>query len=198
MTVTIDDVRLPTEIEQGAKGGPRWLTSVADLANGKEARNQQWQEPKYNYDIGYGIQYAEDYALVLNFFMARRGRKRGFRFKDWTDFTGNNELIGTGNGAITTFQLIRNYTDTIAPYVRNIYFPVSGTVAVFNNGATATGWSVSTSGLVTFTTAPVAGHLITANFEFDVPVRFDNDQLSLAIDTFNTASIPSIPIIELK
>jgi uncharacterized protein (TIGR02217 family) len=41
------------------------------------------------------------------------------------------------------------------------------------------GWSVdTTTGLVTFGTPPVLGVEVTADFEFDVPVRFDTDHMA--------------------
>ena len=62
-----------------------------------------------------------------------------------------------------------------------------------------TGWSVDTpTGVVTFTVAPGAGVVVAAGFEFDVPARFDIDELDGTWDTVNTRSVPNIPIIEIR
>ena len=62
-----------------------------------------------------------------------------------------------------------------------------------------TGWSVNTTtGSVTFTTAPGAGVAITAGFEFDVPVRFDTDMLDVTLDLERLGSITSIPLLEIR
>lgn len=45
---------------------------------------------------------------------------------------------------------------------------------------------------------PAAGAPVTAGFEFDTPVRFDEDQLAVSLDSFFSGSIPKIPIVELK
>ena len=46
--------------------------------------------------------------------------------------------------------------------------------------------------------APPAGAVVTAGFEFDVPVRFDVDQLDVTLDMERLGTISSIPLIEVK
>ena len=61
------------------------------------------------------------------------------------------------------------------------------------------GWTVdTTTGSVTFATAPGAGVPITAGFEFDVPVRFDTDMLDVTLDIERLGSITSIPLLEIR
>ena len=61
------------------------------------------------------------------------------------------------------------------------------------------GWSVNaTTGVVTFSTAPAAGVQVTADFEFDVPVRFDTDHMAVTIETFRLHRWQQIPIVELR
>ncbi len=45
--------------------------------------------------------------------------------------------------------------------------------------------------------APPNGHPVTAGFEFDVPVRFDIDHLSLSLTAFKAGQIPTIPLVEV-
>jgi uncharacterized protein (TIGR02217 family) len=140
---------------------------------------------------------------------ARNGRLYGFRFKDWADFKSclpsqtpgpTNQPIGTGNGAATLFQLTKRYTSGAQSWSRVITKPVAGTVTIALNGTPqASGWSVSTTtGLMTFVTAPAVGVAITAGFEFDVPVRFETDALDVTLDLERLGSITSIPLIELR
>ena len=55
-----------------------------------------------------------------------------------------------------------------------------------------------TSKIVTFTPAPANLTVITADFEFDVPVRFDTDRLSARLDDYGVNSWNDIPLIEVK
>ena len=84
--------------------------------------------------------------------------------------------------------------------MRRIVKPVTGTVRVARGGVeTVAGWSVNaTSGVVTFAAAPGAGVLVTAGFEFDVPVRFDTDRLDVTWDLDRLGSIASIPLVEVR
>ena len=89
-----DEVRLPTNIEIGAQGGPQFNTTIIALSSGFEKRNINWADSKGTWDIGYSIRYKEDLDIVIQFFYARRGRANGFRFKDWSDFELPQQLIG--------------------------------------------------------------------------------------------------------
>jgi uncharacterized protein (TIGR02217 family) len=61
------------------------------------------------------------------------------------------------------------------------------------------GWSIDvTTGLVTFGAAPAAGVEVTADFAFDVPVRFDTDHMVVTIETYRLHNWQQIAIVELK
>ena len=44
---------------------------------------------------------------------------------------------------------------------------------------------------------PSAAHAFRAGFEFDVPVRFDADEIAVNLKTFLAGDIASIPIVEI-
>ncbi|MAU52230.1 MAG: glycoside hydrolase family 24 [Roseovarius sp.] len=203
------EVRFPDDISRGARGGPERRTQIVELASGDEERNASWANSRRRYDVAYGIRRADDLAAVVAFFEARNGRLHGFRFKDWADYKSclpsqsvapTDQPIGTGDGATTTFQLVKRYASGSQTWVRMITKPVAGTVRVALDGAEQLGgWSVDpTTGLVTFESAPAAGVAITAGFEFDVPVRFDTDALDVTLDLERLGSITSIPLLEIR
>lgn len=208
------DVRLDEDIETGAKGGPVFKTVVLGALSGREQRNIEWQYPRHVWNLGYGMQTREQYMEVVSFFYARRGRGYGFRFKDWTDYTSGNgadpedgdnadnrALIALATGG-TAFQLYKFYADSGATFTRKITRPVDGTTRIWVNDVevTATGaFTVSLSGgIVTFAVAPSGGSEIEAFFHFDVPVRFDIDNLEINVKWWNAATVPDITIVELR
>jgi uncharacterized protein (TIGR02217 family) len=73
-------------------------------------------------------------------------------------------------------------------------------VKVFLDGTLrASGWSVdTTTGIVTFGTAPTLGVEVTADFAFDVPVRFDTDHMAVTIESYRLHAWQQIPIVELR
>ncbi|SIS76627.1 DUF2460 domain-containing protein [Phaeovulum vinaykumarii] len=203
------EVRFPDNISRGARGGPERRTQIVELASGDEERNASWANSRRRYDVAYGIRRADDLAAVVAFFEARNGRLHGFRFKDWGDYKSclpsgtpapTDQAIGTGDGATTTFQLVKRYVSGSQTWVRTITKPVAGSVTVaLNDASQASGWSVdTTTGVITFTTAPGSGVAITAGFEFDVPVRFDTDVLDVTLDLERLGSITSIPLLEIR
>jgi uncharacterized protein (TIGR02217 family) len=204
------EVRFPDDISRGARGGPERRTQVVELASGDEERNASWADSLRRYDAAYGIRRADDLAAVVAFFEARNGRLHGFRWKDWGDFksglpsapvTPIDQALGVGDGATRSFQLTKRYASGAQSWTRTIVKPVAGTVRVALAGLEPLGssWSVSVStGVVTFDSAPAAGVLVTAGFEFDVPVRFDTDRLDVTWDLDRLGSIASIPLVEVR
>ena len=203
------EVRFPDNISRGARGGPERRTQVVELASGAEERNASWANSRRRYDVAYGIRRADDLAAVVAFFEARNGRLHGFRFKDWGDYKSclpsqapgpQDQVIGEGDGSTTVFQLVKRYASGSQSWTRAIAKPVAGSVRVALDGAEqASGWNVdTTTGIVTFDTAPASGAAITAGFEIDVPVRFDTDTLDVTLDLERLGSITSIPLLEIR
>lgn len=199
--MSFDEVRLPEDIERGARGGPSFNTTVAAIDSGFEKRNINWTRERNNWNLGYGIQDKAGYTRITNFFRLRRGRAYGFRFKDWSDFEIMAGNIGTGNNSDTEFQIRKQYTDALRTYNRPIQKIVAGSYTVFVNSVEqteVTNYSIDlNTGVVTFTSAPGNGLPITITCEFDIPVRFDTDEMDLDIQLIEAGQVPNIPIVEL-
>ena len=207
------EVRFPTAISFGATGGPERRTGVVTLASGYEERNQRWADSRRAYNAGYGVKTSDDLHKVIEFFEERRGRLHGFRWRDQLDHKSCAPLaalspldqeIGIGNGTIATFQLTRRYGSEHAPYTRPVRKPVAGSVRVAVAGVElgeGTGFTCEpASGIVTFLPGaiPTAGAVVTAGFEFDVPVRFDTDKIEASMRGLGHGEIPHIPVVEIR
>ena len=180
------EIQFPPDISYGSKGGPGFKTDIVTTDSGAEQRVSKWSTPRRSYDVAYGVKSLADMQRVITFYTARLGAAYGFRYKDHLDYTSSitgplftpafiDQQIGVGDGVKTTFQLIKTYNDGYITRQRTLTKPVAGTVLIGVGGAQQTsGWSVNTAtGIVTFTNAPAYGLVITAGYEFDVPVRFD-------------------------
>lgn len=205
------EVRFPTGVSKGSSGGPRRITDIVTLRSGFEQRNSIWANSRRFYNAGLGLRNLKDLYEVLEFFEARRGRLHGFRYKDWSDYkskdptaavTNNDIQIGVGDGTTVNFQLSKIYSDAGGSWTRIIKKPVQGSVVVALNGSAQTEGSNFTvdytTGIVTFSAAPGNGVSVTAGFEFDVPVRFDVDQIMVNVEQFNAGAIPDIDIVEIR
>ncbi len=208
--MAFDNVRFPTAVARGASGGPERRTEIVSTASGREERNSRWSHSRRRYDVGVGIKSLGDLHNVINFFEARRGRLHAFRFKDHVDFkscaavatpSATDQVVGLGTGSLAAFQLVKTYGAPDRPYARTIIAPVSGTVLVAVNAAATTQFTLNAmTGVVTFNAGqiPAAGATVTAGFEFDVPVRFDTDQISINLTHFAAGEVPEIPLIEVR
>jgi uncharacterized protein (TIGR02217 family) len=208
--MSFHEVKFPPQIARGAVGGPGFKTTIFAAASGYEQRNIAWSKARGRWQVGHRIKTPAQFGEVLAFFAARMGRAYGFRFKDWLDYRSTTDMqvavsptdqvIGTGDGSEVAFQLIKTYGSGGHSYVREINKPVAGTVRVALDAVEQmSGWSVdTTTGVVTFTTPPGADVAISTGFEFDVPARFDLDELDGTWDTVNTRSVPNIPIFEIR
>lgn len=196
--------RFPTEISYGSAGGPAFLTNVFESSSGFEQRTLLWSEARAKYNVATGIKDKVDMDEVLKFFFNVRGKSIGFRFKDWADFQITAQNIGTGDGATTQFNLVKTYVTGAYTYTRRIYKPVSGTITGVTVGGVAktlgTDFTVNfTTGVFTFTSPPPgAAAIVVGAAEFDVPVRFDTDELPITHEAWLAESLSNIPLVELK
>ncbi len=194
------EIQFPPKIAYGASGGAEFNTSISTTFAGFEQRNINWQKSRGKWDISTGIKTKSDMDSVIAFFRARYGKAHGFRFKDWSDYQATGQVLGTGNGTQTAFQLVKNYISGAGSYAREIKKPVAGTVQIYLNAVLQTsGFTINTTtGVVTFSTAPASGVVVSSDFEFDVPVRFDTDQISVRADGPGIFTWDSVPIVEIR
>lgn len=208
--MAFDNVRLPTNISRGASGGPERRTDVVSTASGREERNSRWTHSRRRYNIGFGVKTVQQLQDVIAFFEGRRGKLHAFRFKDHTDFKScgaiatpqkTDQVLGTGTGTQAAFQLVKHYGAPSRDYMRTIVAPVVGTVLLAVNGVASSAFTLdAATGIVTFDAGniPANGAIVTAGFEFDVPVRFDTDEITVNLNHFEAGEIPEIPLIEVR
>jgi uncharacterized protein (TIGR02217 family) len=195
------EVRFPTDIAYGSTGGPEYSTDIVITQGGYEQRNANWSQARAKYNVAHGVKTQTQLNALLAFFRARKGRADGFRYKDWLDYQAIGQALGIGDGVTTIFQLKKHYTSGSVTESRIITKPVNGTIAVYFNGVLQSAFlyiANFTTGQITFTSAPALDVVITSDFEFDVPVRFDTDRLSASIDDYAVQSWSNIPLLEVR
>jgi uncharacterized protein (TIGR02217 family) len=207
------DVSLPEDFEYQGISGAGFSTIVQETASGHEFRVARQSQGRHRFRLRKALQTPTQAQAIKAFGLGRRGSLHSFRLKDWADYStatdgksapsSTDTIIGTGNGTVNTFQLIKVYDPTgAAPYQRTITLPVSNTVTVSVDGVTlaASDFTVSSTGEVTLDQTPSTGVVVRAGCEFDVPVRFESnvDQLmQLQADAFDVWSLPQLDCIEV-
>lgn len=189
-----DDMLFPIALGREAEVAPEVSTAIVTSAGGHEMRNAEWAEARLRYDVGPGVRSEADIAALLGFFRARMGPARGFRLRDPFDFSGDGELLGTGDGAQAVFPLVKHYGGV----TRRITRPVGGSVRVAVGGVATGAFTLGGGGVVTLDMAPGEGMAVTASFLFDVPVRFAEDRLTVSRATFLAGAAASVPLVEIR
>lgn len=195
------------------QGGPTFNNYVHPAIAGKEQRVRVRNLCRWRWTAGYSILNYEESAgtfqAVNALFIAHIGSLFPFPFKPHGDSTLTDELIGTGDGFEDEFQITKTYdpgtllgASPVRTYVREIYLPRSGLVVKVNNvtKTLTTDYTISSTGLITFTAPPSNGHSVKVTGEYDVPVRFDlgpDEPLPMTINEAGLAQIEPFPIIEL-
>lgn len=207
----IDDIRLPEDWSRGSAGGPGFLTDSVRMVSGEIDRDERWEHELAQYDIAHNMKSPGDIAEIRKFHRLRRGSSRGFLLKDWLEYTSAedgesdpdplDQPLGTGDGAETVFAIVKRYSDTVTSYDRPIAWTVEGTVVVAVDGVELDPADFTVqrgAGTITFDAAPVDEAELTCGFEFDVPVHFVEDVVSVVYDAPAMRSIGQIPIEELR
>jgi uncharacterized protein (TIGR02217 family) len=159
---------------------PVWKTTIKPTASGREFRTSLMSYPRYRFTLQYeflrdGAAFNE-YQQLFGLFDKMGGAYDTFLFSDPNDNAVGGQLIGTGNGSTTAFQLVRTLGGASVPV-----FDVNGAPQIFKAGALQTvgsNYTLSATGLVTFTVAPTSGQAITWSGSYYWRCRFEADEMT--------------------
>lgn len=175
----------------GWSGGPEFNTRIQVLMNGRERRNADWANGRNKYTLPFLNLGTEQYRSLRQVFEVSRGMLHGFLYFDPLDNEAVNELIGTGDGIRTEYQLSKfSQLDGVfyQRQIRALFTPNadgSATQAVPTvtvNGAPSAVTVDYERGLIFFAVAPANGAVIRWSGSFSVWVRFNQDWMPFSID----------------
>jgi uncharacterized protein (TIGR02217 family) len=127
--MTFFDIRLPTDISYGAVGGPEFSTTLSTTKSGSEVKIKNWSQPRYKYNIMYGLKNRNQMQKLINFFNVCQGKSAHFRYKDWLDYIATDSFVANGDGVKTKFPLVKQYNFEKYTMARTINLPIISTIA---------------------------------------------------------------------
>jgi uncharacterized protein (TIGR02217 family) len=157
-------------------------TAVVTTDNGLVNPHERWDRVKNSWNLSWG----PSSSYVQNLFTVCR-TSRGFLLVSPLAYervaTGQllrNTVTGLnlGDGSTTTFQLQVISSTTAHSVVRDVSYPLTGTLVAYKNGVSATATVNLTTGVVTFGSAPGSGVVPTADFQYAWPVKFTSTSIS--------------------
>jgi uncharacterized protein (TIGR02217 family) len=184
----------PIAMSKGLKKNPIFNTVVQRPVAGKgvaAASLQAYPTWTFEFDAdritGNEATVSSTIATFMGLHMASNGRTFPFLFLDPQDSTVTqstsamlNVTAGAaapmgleGDGVSTQFQLARVIGGTGYDIIQNVV----GTPVVYVNGSATVAFSISSTGVITFTVAPASSAVLTWTGSFYFYVRFDEDEL---------------------
>ena len=153
---------------------PRFKTSVQQASSGKEIRLALMSYPIWEFTLTFevlrGANGFSEIQTLMGFFLARLGMYDSFLFDDPSDDTATNSAFGTGDGTTTAFQLTRSMGGFAEP-IQNL----NSAPSIYINGSLTTAYTLGSTGIITFTTAPASGAVLTWSGTFYFRCRFLDD-----------------------
>jgi uncharacterized protein (TIGR02217 family) len=184
---------------------PTWSTRIQTAISGKETRQADWGYPRYSYEVNYDfLRSAPSFAelqTLIGFINSMQGQFGTFLYTDDDDNAVTGQQIDTGDGSTVTFALIRSFGGYIEPVSRvnalhNVYLAgvvqSPATYSVTDDAANESGSSI------TFTTAPAAGTVITADFSYYWRCRFSADTTDFTKFLYGLSSVSSLKFESVK
>jgi uncharacterized protein (TIGR02217 family) len=213
MCFEFHEIILDPKYAPNAEGGPEFGNKLFESPdNGLDAISVGRAKARHRYTVEWQNLIDQSRIRMRNLFYTIGGMRGGFRLVPPDDDSLNNELIGTGDGVVTSWKLIKTYSVSALPeyggetlsYERRIVKPVFGTMTFWANMTQLTEVSGPpiagqvkmdyTSGVIT-TAALSNGVVLKASGRFHVPVRFGGDYFNPKYDV--AADWSGIELIEI-
>jgi len=174
---------------------PEWKTVVHQSVNGKESRTAMMSFPIWNFQLTYNTlrttKNNNELSTVLGFYNQMQGSYDTFLYLDPDDSTATSQNIGIGNGTNKNFQLVRYMGNFIEPIQNPFNF------TVYINGVSTTAYTI-TNGLITFTTAPTSGQVVSWSGSFYYRCRFTDDTQDYDQFLYNMYEVKKISLRSVK
>lgn len=161
---------------------PTWKTLVQEAVSGKDSAIGLQQYPIYEWELDFELLdnslAVSELKKIEGLFNAMNGRFDTFLFTDPRFNTAADEQFGIGDGAKTAFQVTAAFKNSGGPGAPEIIQNFNGTPTIKKAGVTQTSptnYTMGPTGIVTFTTAPGSGQVLTWSGSFYYRCRFLTD-----------------------
>jgi len=192
----------------GVTKTPTFQTRIQRAVSGRELRALDYPYPLWQFALIYDFLRDDleagydELRTLLGFFMLCQGAFGTFLFQDPSDYRATGQQIGVGDASTTVFQLQRAI-GTILPgggFLEPIVAP-EVVSAVYLNGVVQDPVTYSVdpdTGLMTFSTAPSAALIITADFTYYFRCRFIDDKYDFENFSYRLWQLKKLTFISVR
>ncbi len=156
--------------------------SIVESFDGVQQVIQHRDHDRLRVTANFSVMNTTDKNSLVDFFAARKGAYDTFLYKDYRKFDVVSEVIGTGDGSTLTYQLTEDGFDrwNIAAGTLTLWTGVTEQVG----GGTDYSVTMTDSGQIVYTSAPVSDAAITASYQYHRRMRFVSDFLAIREDSY--------------
>lgn len=156
-----------------------WNTLRRQTTSGRTYTGSFMVYPNYRFTLAYDLLRKSatktEYQTLMAFFNTMKGGYDSFLFTDPDDYSVTADTFGTGDGSTTAFQLFRSFGTFVDPI-----FDLNGAPSIYVDGvlkSTPGDYSISATGVVTFTSAPANNKPLTWTGSYYWRCGFDDDEM---------------------
>lgn len=184
------------------KRTPIWSTIKQPSISGQDVRLPLWSYPKWRYELQIEVLRSaaafSEFQSLVGLYNSVNGPAGVFSYADPSDGIATAQPFGVGNGAITTFQLVR----TLGGFTEPVFAPGAVSISAETVGGTAVvspaSYSIGPAGVVTFNAAPAAGTTLIWTGAFSWLCQFDEDEMQLSQDYASIWSTSGLKFTTVK
>jgi uncharacterized protein (TIGR02217 family) len=152
---------------------PVFSTLIQTATDLSELRATFMSEPVYDITLTYDILRSDSHAefqSLSGFFESRQGSFDSFLFTDLNDSTANAQVFAVADGVSSNYQLLRTLGGANA-IVKNL----NGAPTITVNNVSNSSFTVSNTGVIQFSTPPVANAVLRWTGSYYLRARFSED-----------------------
>jgi uncharacterized protein (TIGR02217 family) len=187
---------------------PTFQTRIQRAVSGRELRALDYPYPLWQFTLVFDLLRDnpaagyDELQTLMGFFMLCQGAFGTFLFRDPSDDQVTGQQIGIGNASANVFQLQRAMGAKLpgGGFLEPIAAPDIVT-AVYLDGITQSPGSYNVdpdTGLVTFSTAPGSGLIITADYSYYFRCRFVDDSYAFENFMFRLWQLKKLTFISVR
>lgn len=167
----------------------KWSGNKNDALSGKRVRTTYMTYPVYAYEFKFNVMRtaSQEWQNLEGFINQVYGGAGLWLYDDPNDDAALAQLFGHGDGASTTFQLVR----TLGGFTSPVFFP-NAIADVKIAGTPTAAYTLSSTGQVVFNTPPANGAALVWDGTFRWPCRFDDEAFGFENFMQNLFSMKSL------
>lgn len=195
MMKNFHDELLPKEVSIYLSGGPEFYTDLIKTISGQEIRNSCSAEFVKVFEMKNCFLSEEIFTKLYNFFVARCGRKYGFKIYD----IGNHSL---SNAKLlhyfdNVFKIVQSFGDVSRILYKRIYCPIISTIKLRNaSGELIDSYDFDKNNCTIMMHDSITSD-IYIDTEFYSVVRFDSDRLNYYKADNGSFCITGLDLVEV-